>query len=112
MQSIQVLCPRGKYSENCYLFLLTVQSEQNLEGMSSTCVRKVLLYGSETWPVVTEDVQRLVTADNGMIRWICGVFLKDRITPTNFLLRLGLNSVNDMLLSRFHGHLIRMDDDA
>ena len=89
-----------------------MQSEQNLEGMSSTCVRKVLLYGSETWPVVTEDVPRLVTADNGMIRWICGVFLKDRITPTNFLLRLALNSVNEMLLSRFHGHLIRMDDDA
>ena len=79
------------------------------------CVRKVLLYGSETWPVVTEDVQQLVTADSGMIRWICGVSLKDRIPKTDLLLRLGLNSINDMLRwnrLRFHGHLIRMDDDA
>ena len=43
------------------------------------CVGKVLLYGSETCPVVTEDVQRLVTVDSGLIRWICGVSLKDRI---------------------------------
>ena len=27
------------------------------------CVRKVILFGSKTWPVVTEDVQQLVTAD-------------------------------------------------
>ena len=38
MQSLQVLSPRGKHSENCYLFSTAVQSEQNLEGMSSTRV--------------------------------------------------------------------------
>ena len=32
------------------------------------CVRKVLLYGRETWFLMTEYVQRLVTADSGMIR--------------------------------------------
>ena len=40
--------------------------------------------------------------------------LKDRIPTTDLLLRLGLNSINDMLRwnrLRFHGHLIRMDDD-
>ena len=50
-----------------------------------------------------------------MIRWICGVTLNDRIPTTNLLLRLGLNSINDMLRwnrLRFHGHLTRMDDDA
>ena len=45
------------------------------------CV-KVLLYGSEVWPVVNKDVQQLVTADGGMIRWICGVSLKDPIPTT------------------------------
>ena len=43
------------------------------------CVRKVLLYGIETWLVLTDDVQLLVTADSVMIIWICGVFLKDYI---------------------------------
>ena len=75
----------------------------------------MLLYGSETWPVVTEDVQQLVTADSGTIRWIGGVSLKDHIPTTDFLLCFGLNSINGMLhwnQLRFHGHLICMDDDA
>ena len=61
------------------------------------CVRKVLLYESETWLVVNEVVQRLVIADSGMIRWICGVSLKDRIPTTDLLLHLGLSSINEML---------------
>ena len=79
------------------------------------CVSKMLLHGSKTWPVVTEDVQWLVTGDSGMIRWICGVSLKDQIQTTDLLLRLGLNSINDMLCwnqLRFHYHLIQMHDDA
>ena len=30
-----------------------------------------------TWLVGTENVQRLVTPDNGLIRWICAVSFKD-----------------------------------
>ena len=61
--SLHVLPLHGKHSKNYYLSSPTMQSEQNLEGSSSTCVRKVILFGSKTWPVVTEDVQQLVTAD-------------------------------------------------
>ena len=64
---------------------------------------------------MTEDVRRLVTADSGMIGWICGVSLKDRIPMKDLLLRFGLNSINDILhwnRLRFHGHLLRMSDDA
>ena len=39
-QSLHVLSPRGKHSENCYLSSPTVQSEQNLEGMSATCIEE------------------------------------------------------------------------
>ena len=81
----------------------------------NACVRKVLLYGSETWPVINEDVQRLVTADSGMIRWICGVSLKDHIPSADLLSRLGINSIKDVLRwnrLRYHGHLIRMDDNV
>ena len=71
----------------------------------------VLLCGSQTWPVVIEDV----TADNGMIRWICSVPLKDYIPTTDLLLHLGLSSINGMPCwnqLRSHGHLLCMDDDA
>ena len=74
-------------------------------------VRQVLLYGSNTWPVVTKDAQQLVTADSGMVRWICGVSLEDRIPTTDLLLHLCLSSINGMLhwnLLQFHGHLIYM----
>ena len=47
-------------------------------------VRQVLLYGSNTWPVVTKDAQQLVTADSGMVRWIFGVSLEDRINDNQF----------------------------
>ena len=77
------------------------------------CMRKVLLYGSATWLVVTEYVQQLITVDSGMIRWICDVSLKDCIPRTDLPLSLRLNSINDMMRwnrLRFHGHLIHMDD--
>ena len=61
------------------------------------CVRKVLLYGSKTSPVMTEDAQRLVTADSGMIKWIHGVSLKDLIPTIDLLLCLGLSFINDIL---------------
>ena len=37
-QSLYVLSPRGKHSEDCYPFSLTLQSEQNIGEMSSTCL--------------------------------------------------------------------------
>ena len=91
-----------------------MQSKQNLRGnVFNMCVRKVLLHGSKTWPFVTEDVKQLVTADSGMIRWICGVSLKDCIPMTNLSLCFGLNSINGMLRwnpLRFQRHLIHTDD--
>ena len=91
VQFLHVLFHCGKHSENCYLSLPTVQSEQNLHGnVCNMCVRKMLLYGSETWPVVTEDVQELVTPDSGMIRWIYGVSSKGHTPTADLLLCLGL----------------------
>ena len=34
----------------------------------STCVRSVLMYASETWPVIVEDINRLARSDHAMIR--------------------------------------------
>ena len=68
------------------------------QGNVYMCVWKVLLYGSKFWPVVTGDVPRLVTADNGMIKWICDVSLKDRIPTTDLSLCLGISSINDAAL--------------
>ena len=66
------------------------------------------------WPVATEDVQRSITADSGMIRWICDVSLNNYIPVTN-LLCLGLSSINEMRhwnRLRFQGRFLHMDDNA
>ena len=43
----------------------------------SSCVRSSMLHGSETWPVWKENVVALQRAEMRMVRWMCGVKLKD-----------------------------------
>ena len=44
------------------------------------CVQSVMVYGSETWLMKVEDRQRLERTEKMMVRWMCGVTLKNRIT--------------------------------
>ena len=43
----------------------------------SSYVRSNMLHGSETWPVSKENVVALQRAEMRMVRWMCGVQLKD-----------------------------------
>ena len=45
----------------------------------SSCVRNSMLHGSETWPVRKENVVALQRTEMRMVRWMCGVKLKDRL---------------------------------
>ena len=36
-----------------------------------------MMYGSETWAMKMKDLQHLGRAEKMMIRWMCGVTLKD-----------------------------------
>ena len=38
-----------------------------------TCVQSVMVYGSETWAMKAEDMQRLERTESMMIRWKCSV---------------------------------------
>jgi len=42
----------------------------------SSCVGKIMLHGSETWPVSKENEVALQWAKMRMVRWICDVRLK------------------------------------
>ena len=48
-------------------------SLKNRGNISSSCIRKSLLYGWERWPASSKTIRRLTSDDNGMVRWICGV---------------------------------------
>jgi hypothetical protein len=76
------------------------------------CVQRVLVYGSETWPVKTEDMQRLERTERMMVRWMCGASLKDRISSDDLNRRLGVEGVADVVRRgrlRWFGHLERKD---
>ena len=44
----------------------------------SSCVRSSMLHGSETCPVRKDNVGGTSASRDGMVRWMCGVKLKDR----------------------------------
>ena len=53
------------------------------------CVQRVLVYGSETWPMKVEDMQRLERTERMMVGWMGGVCLKSRISSEELNARLG-----------------------
>ena len=73
-----------------------------------------MLHGSETWPVRKENVVALQRAEVRMVRWMCGVKLKDRLPSKELRERLGVDDIALVLQqNRLHwyGHVLRKDDD-
>jgi len=77
------------------------------------CVQSVMTYASETWAMKTEDEQRLERNENAMLRWMCGVTLKDRVATKDLRQRLGIEGVLEKIRRgrlRWFGHVERKDD--
>jgi hypothetical protein len=74
------------------------------------CVQRVLVYGSETWAVRVEDMQRLERTERMMVRWMCGVSLKNKVPSVELNRRLDIESVTDVVRRgrlRWFGHVER-----
>jgi len=52
-----------------------------------------MLHGNETWPVRKENVVALQRAEMRMVRWMCGIKLKDRFPRKELRERLGIDDV-------------------
>ena len=50
-----------------------------------------MLHGSETWPVRKENEVALQRAEMRMVRWMCGVKVKDRFPSKELRERLGID---------------------
>jgi len=73
-----------------------------------------MLHGSETWPVRKENVVALQRVEMRMVRWMCGVKLKDRFPSKELRERLGIDYIALVLQQnrlRWYGHVLRKDDD-
>ena len=73
-----------------------------------------MLHGSETWPVRKENVVVLQRAEMRMVRWMCGVKLKDRLPSRELRERLRIDDIaliaqQNRLL--WYWHVLRKDDD-
>src|SRR6267154_2675275 len=74
------------------------------------CVQRVLVYGSETWAMKVDDMQRLRRTENNMVRWMSGVTMKDRRTCEKLRQGLGIESVESVVgrgRLRWYGHVER-----
>jgi len=59
----------------------------------SSCVRNSMLHGSETWHVKRENEVALQQAEVRMVRWMCGIKLKDRFLSNELRERLGIDDI-------------------
>ena len=73
-----------------------IESERQ-KKIYKACVQRVLIYGSETWPMKVEDMQRLKRTEHMMVRWMCGVSLKNRIASVDLNGHLGIERVWQIL---------------
>jgi len=50
-------------------------------------------HGSETWPVRKENVVALQREEMRMVRWMCGIKLKERFPSKELRERLGIDNI-------------------
>ena len=60
------------------------------------CVQSALTYGTETWAVKKANLQSLERKERMMVRWMCGVSLKDNKCSVDLYSLLGVQSVDEV----------------
>lgn len=108
----RVRCAWGKFKELSTILTSRGVSLKLKGKIFKTCVQTVMLYASETWAVKAEDMSKLERTQNAMVRWMCGVTLKDRKSTEELQNRLGVEGMADMMRRgrlRWFGHVERKD---
>ena len=67
----------------------------------SSCVRSSMTYGSETRPLLVDVGLKFERAEMQMIRWMCGISLKDRRTNEELRRMVGVEPIITLLLMLF-----------
>ena len=74
-----------------------------------------MLYGSETWPIKVEESQRLHRNEMSMIRWMCGVTMRDRYPCEELRAWVGIKPIVDVMRQRhlrWFSHIERREDNS
>ena len=84
------------------------------EKVYTACVRSVMLYGSETWAINAEQIARFDRTEMRMVRWMCGVTLRERYSNIILREKIGIEPVGEVMRRRrlrWLGHVLRKDDE-
>ena len=65
----------------------------------ASCVRSSMTYGSETRPLLADIGLKFERAEMQMIRWMCGVSLKDRRTSEELRKLVGVEPITIVIRS-------------
>ena len=79
-----------------------------------SCVRSCMTYACETWPMTESNMRKLVTTENRMIRYMCGVSWRDKKSSSDLLKEVGLEGIEVIVRRsrlRWYGHVRRKEDD-
>ena len=74
----------------------------------------MLIYGTETWAMKAENLRSLERTERMMVRWMCGVSLKDRKQSEDLYSLLGIQSMAKVVRHgrlRWFGHVERKNGD-
>ena len=69
-----------------------------------------MTYGSETRPLLVDVGLKFERAEMQMIKWMCGVSMKDRWTSVELRRMVGVEPTTTVIRSgrlRWYGHVIR-----
>ena len=104
----RVRCAWAKFKELSPILTVRGASYRIKGRIYSACVQSVLIYGTETWAMKADDLRSLERTERMMVRWMCGVSLKDRRRSEDLCNLLGINCVADVVRRgrlRWFGHL-------
>ena len=87
------------------------------QGVSlyAACIRSVMLYGSETWPIQVEESLRLHRNEMSMIRWMHGVTMRDRYSGEELRAWVCIKPIVNVMHQRclrWFGHIGRREDNS
>ena len=111
---MRVKCAWGKFRELSPILTVRGLSLKMKGKIYEACVQSVLVYGSETWALKVCDKQQLERTERMMVRWMCGVTLKNKLRSQDLLERLDIVGVAERVSRgrlRWFGHVERKSDD-
>ena len=93
----RVRCAWAKFKELSPILTARGASYRIKGKIYKACVQSALTYGTETWAMKKASLQSLERTERMMVRWMCGVSLKDRKQSVDLYSLPGVQSVAEVV---------------